>query len=313
MLDLGHLATDTRCDVQIFGGPSTVTQLQWHTWIKPRGCAVAYMLAMSGGAGGGGGFTGVASSARGGGGSGGTSGISRVLLPLIFLPNRLFIQVGVGGQGVGSGGGTAGSGLLSYIALSPSMATPQTVQNQNIILSSGAAGPAGGGTGTVGSAGAAGTAGTISTTLLSPYAAWCGVGLSFLVGAAGLAGGSQAGSNGVASAIPTTIPIWQGTSGAGTTSGDFAGGAFTATADAYISDTLRPATPAVGSFDGSGGVTYWNPFFSFGGGGGSASNAGIGGNGGKGGIGAGGGGGGGGTTGGRGGDGGDGVVIIVSW
>src|SRR5882757_8730137 len=100
--------------MQMFKEPSTVTNLQWHTWLKPRGCSMAYMFCMGGGGGGGGGFTGIATSARGGGGSGGAGGFTRVLMPLFMLPDVLYVQCGAGGIGVGSGGGTAGVGLLSY-------------------------------------------------------------------------------------------------------------------------------------------------------------------------------------------------------
>jgi hypothetical protein len=133
-----------------------------------------------------------------------------------------------------------------------------------------------------------------------------------IAGTAGVAGGAVAGATGTAQTIPTATPFWGATSGAGTTSADFAGGAFTAQADSFFSER-RPATPAAGSFDGSSGLTLWKPFYSFGGGGGSSSNTGAGGAGGNGGYGSGGGGGGGGTTGGRGGDGGSGLVMIFSW
>jgi hypothetical protein len=306
MLDLYNIPTSNGVtDVQIFTVPSTVTNTQWHTWQKPRGKTMAHMIVIGGGGGGGGGFTGAAASARGGGGSGGSSAVTRVTIPLIFLPDTLYIQVGAGGAGVGSGGGTAGSGILSYVAVFPNTTA------SNVIALSGAAGAAGGTTGTGAAVGAAGAAGTIATIASMPLA---GAGqYQMIAGQIGVAGGAVTGAVGTAQSIPTTSVITTaGSGGAGTTSADFAGGLFTSISNTLLSEA-RPATPAAGSFDGSGGVTLWKPMFFFGGVGGSSSNTGIGGNGGNGSYGSGGGGGGGGTTGGRGGDGGSGIVIIMSW
>jgi len=305
MLDLLHLPSSVQADVQIFTCPSTVTNLQWQTWRFPRGRSMVSIFCVGGGGGGGGGFTGAASTARGGGGSGGSSAITRVLVPGFLLPETLYVQVGAGGQGVGSGGGTAGSGVLSYVSIAPNTTA------SNIVAISGAAAAVGGGTGTAAAVGAAGTAGTIAVIGSMPLA---GLGnFNMIAGQVGVAGGAVAGAVGTAQTIPVTSVLCTGGSGgAGTTSADFAGGAFTAISNSWLSEQ-RPATPTAGSYNGSGGLQLWEPFFSFGGGGGSSSNAGIGGAGGNGAYGAGGGGGGGGTTGGRGGDGGSGVVIIISW
>lgn len=311
MLDVLHIPQAYgAADVQIFNQPTTANQVQWHTWIKPRGKSMFSILAVSGGAGGGGGFTAAAAAARGGGGSGGSSGLTRVTGMLSLIPDRLFVQVGAGGIGVGSGGGTAGSGVLSYVCVAVSLATPGTVQATNVLAVSGAAAPTGGGTGTGAAVGALGAAGTIATIGAMPLAHMHQ--FSLIAGTAGVAGGAVAGANGTAQTIPTATPFWGATSGAGTTAADFAGGAFTAQADSYFSER-RPATPAAGTNNGSGGYTIFRPFYSYGGGGGSSSNAAAGGAGGNGGYGAGGGGGGGGTTGGRGGDGGSGLVIITCW
>lgn len=186
------------------------------------------------------------------------------------------------------------------------------MQASNVFAVSGAAAPTGGGTGTGAAVGAAGSAGTIATIAAMPLAHMGHFDL--IAGTAGVAGGAVAGAVGTAQALPIATPFWGATGGAGTTSADFAGGAFTAIADSYLSE-IRPATPVTtaGSNHGSGGRTIWAPFFSFGGGGGSSSNASAGGNGGNGGLGCGGGGGGAGTTGGRGGDGGSGFVLIICW
>lgn len=305
MLDVSFLpSANGAADVQIFNTPASANT-QWQTWREPRGKTMCSILCIGGGAGGGGGFTGVAATARGGGGSGGSSSVTRVTLPLSQLPSRLYVQVGAGGQGVGSGGGVAGSGLLSYVAIHPDITA------SNVIAISGAVAAVGGGTGTLTAAGAAGAAGTIAAIASMPLA---GLGLfEMIAGQIGVAGGAQTGAVGGAQSIPVTSVVTQGGSGgAGVTAADFAGGLFTAIAGSWLSEQ-RPATPAAGSNNGSGGPQIWTPFFSFGGGGGSASNAGIGGAGGNGAYGSGGGGGGGGTTGGRGGNGGSGIIIITSW
>lgn len=304
MLDLYDLPSATLGDVQIFNCPSTVTNLQWITWRKPQGVAMAYIMCIGGGGGGGGGYTGVSLGA-GGGGSGGSSAITRVTLPAVFLPSVLYIQVGAGGQGgaAGSGGTAGGGGVLSYVAIAPDITA------MNIVAVSGGAGAVGGSPGSNTAGGAGGAAGTIAVIASMPLAGPGNFGL--IAGQVGVIGGDDAGANGTAITIPTTSVLCQGGSGgAGTTSANFAGGACTSISESYLSEQ-RPATPAAGSFDGSGGVQLWKPFFSFGGLGGSSSNTGIGGNGGNGAYGAGGGGGGGGTTGGRGGDGGSGIVWIL--
>jgi len=305
MLDTSHLPAPTNGDSQIFTTPSTVNNVQWMTWRKPRGVSMVNIFCIGGGGGGGGGFTGIAGSARGGGGGGGSSGVTRVLVPASLLPDVLYIQVGAGGTGVGSGGGAASNGVLSYVAIFPNNAAV------NVIAVSGLTPASGGGTGTAAAVGGGGAASGSALIGIMPLA---GLGFfNFIVGQSGVAGGAVTGGNGVAQAIPITSAVCTGGSGgAGTTAVDFAGGAFTAIPNSYLSEQ-RPATPATGSFDGSGGVQLWKPFFSFGGVGGSSSNVGIGGYGGNGARGAGGGGGGGGTTGGKGGEGGDGIVIITCW
>lgn len=306
MLDVFNLPSSTGAtDIQIFTTPTvTLSNVQWHTWVKPRGKTMAFITCIGGGGGGGGGFTAAAAAARGGGGGGGSSAVTKLTVPLFQLPDTLYIQVGAGGIGQVSGGGVAGSGVQSYVAVHPD------TTSVNVLLYSGGI-PTGGGTGTGAAVGALGSAGSIATVGNMPLS---GIGVfSSIAGQNGTAGGAVAGAVGGAQSIPTTSVITSGgTGGAGTTSADFAGGLWTAVANSIISD-WRPATPAAGSNNGSGGTTLWKPTFFFGGSGGSSSNAGIGGWGGNGSYGSGGGGGGGGTTGGRGGDGGSGIVIIYSW
>lgn len=288
----------------MFTAPATVTNNQWHTWIKPRGKSMVNIICIGGGAGGGGGFTGATTTARGGGGGGGSSGGSRFVGSLALLPDVLYAQVGAGGIGVGSGGGAAGSGVFSYVTIAPN------VTASNALLISGNAAPVGGGTGTGAAAGAAGTAGTLAT---APNCALSGLGMFFAIGGQlGIIGAAASNTAGGAQVIPVTGCLTMGGgSGAGVSTVGQVGGAITAISGSYFSE-MAPSAAAIGA-DGCGGIMLFKGLFSYCGmGGGSADNA-VGGNGGNGGPGSGGGGGGGGTTGGRGGDGGNGLVIFVSW
>ena len=306
MQDTNYLSSDLGRN-QIFTLPSTVTNTQWHVWEKPRGVNSVRIYCIGGGGGGGGGFTAATSSARGGGGGGGGAGVSALVVAAMLLPDRLFVQVGAGGAGVGSGGGTAPSGIPSYVAV-----YPDTTAN-NVLLA--AMGGIGGGTGTGAAIGAAAGAAAAAGISQMPLGA-LGI-YSLQPGVTGYAGGAIAGGNGTNSVLlaGSGQPIMGGAGGAGTTSGNFAGGYPTPATPSLISNCASSA-PAAGSFNGAGGYAIWppaSPFFSYSGCGGSSSNTSVGGNGGIGGPGSGGGGGGGGTTGGTGGTGGNGIVIITAW
>ena len=294
-----------KADVQIFEGWATV-DLQWRTWIKPRGKTMCSIFALASGGGGGGGFTGAAAAARGGGGGGGSGGQASWTGPLFSLPNAMSIQAGQGGAGSTGSGVAGGAGNATRIALVPK--TAASVPANQLLAMGGATG---GGAGTGAAAGAAGAAGAIPTLATSPL---FGMGtLQFLAGQAGAAGGVQTGAVGVNATIPVTgLRCMGGSGGGGVTAADFAGGGVTSITDAYLSET-RPIACAAGSNPGSGGFFMLNPFWSWPGMGGGASNASVGGVGGPGAFGSGGGGGGGGTTGGRGGDGGPGLVVIICW
>jgi len=311
MLDLGHLSNSSafmsscgKGDLQIFTTPSTVTNLQWSTWKKPRGCSMFYALMLGGGGGGGGGFSRTTNGDGGGGGGGGSSGQVVMAGPIFLLSDILYIQVGAGGAGTVSGGGTAGSGVRSYIAVYPD------INANNAVLTCSPTVPTGGVTGTVLAGGGGGTAGTITA-----IANQCFNGLGFfqsIAGQNGTAGGAQSGANGTALTLPTTGAFTTGgTGGGGSTGTDFLGGAFSATAQTLVSEA-RPATAGTNGH-GSGGTQLWKPFFCFGGGGGSTNNSATAGNGGNGAYGSGGGGGGAGNPAGRGGEGGNGIIIIYCW
>ncbi len=310
MLDFSCWANNSGADIQTFDTPSTVTNVQWMTWRKPRGCTMAYIFCLGGGGGGGGACGGAASTARGGGAGGSCSTQTVTLIPLFLLPDVLYIQAGAGGSGgagAGGGGVVGGIGVTSFVSI-----TPGTGQMANVVVASGGNnGGAGGGAGTTISSGTGGGLGVISSLAFMNYGS---LGFNtFLSSMNGSAGGSQAGAiGGYVSFSTAGLTCTGGAGGAGTTSADFGGGGFNITTGIFMSDS-RPASPAAGSFNGSAGPQLLKPFFGYGGCGGSASNAGVGGNGGNGAFGCGGGGGGGGTTGGRGGNGGTGIVYIISF
>lgn len=319
MLDVFHLPTNTGVgDVQIFTNPQTVTNLQWKTWIKPRGKTMAYIMCIGGGAGGGGGNTAASGVAAAGGGGGGSSAMSKLLIPLRFLPDILYIQVGAGGIGAPSNPvpGTGDSGILSYVGIYPDITAT------NILAISGAAGPVGGQTGSTPTNGGGGAAGTVPVIGSMPLA---GLGhFTLIAGQTGTAGAATAGGPPGNQNPPTTGLICMGgTGGGGHTGSQIQAGGIMVWPLNVAGDgpgsLLGNQSNQVFSEEGTGCGSYLpKPFFSF---------AGIGGKGrdgvnavalssGDGGPGSGGGGGGCGSNpggGGKGGNGGTGFIAIVCW
>lgn len=320
MLDYQHIPlASPHADIQIFdafnaaNSNGTFVGNPWSQWTKPRGRSMCHILCISGGGGGGGGFTAAAAAARGGGGGGGSGSVTNIVLPLVFLPDQLFIQIGQGGLGKASGDGglVPSDGFPSRVSLYPH--DSGTVPTNIFCLGGSDVGglAAQGASGTSIAAGTAGTGGVAPTIAEMPLA-----GLGFfttIAGQNGTAGGAQTGAVGAPQPIPFTgIVTMGGTGGGGVTATGFAGGLITPTAITTLISTYRPGNAGVGE-GGPGGVNIWKPFFSFPGMGGGSGNAVVGGNGGNGIYGSGGGGGGGGTTGGRGGAGGHGLVVIICW
>lgn len=286
---------DARINQQIYrnaGAP-------WAQWIKPSGVSMISMLVIGAGGGGGGGFTGITGTARGGGGGGGSSAISTLLIPALFLPDALYVQVPSGGAG-GAIGGAGGGGNQAYVCIQPNFGVPICIAGQNA---------AGGG-----SAGAAalGTAGGVAD--IGPAAPFMGrMGIFQTIN--GQTGGvsGQPGGAGAPLSVSQHIPIAGGGGGSDATvaNASFQGSQQTG-AGIYPTIFGTPAAPTPGNggylFEGSGG---WVSYGGCGGPSDAAGTAGAGG--GAGGPGSGGGGGGGGITGARGGKGGDGLVVITSW
>jgi len=294
------------CDVQEFNALSTGTT-QFSTWRKPRGKTMAYMLVIGSGGGGGAGFTGATGTVRGGGGGGGSSGWATCLVPLMLLPDTLYLLIptgGVGGKTSGSGGAAGARGYISIAA---------NTTAANIVLQSGSAAATGGAAGSAAGSAAAGVAGTISTDVQN---LWANLGITkFQSGKIGSIGGVVGGGAGASNTILSSHRLCGG-AGGGTTPAantNFAGGAQTG---AGLFPTIAGGTAGGNPGNGNGvPLSYWRPFFSYGGvGGGTGGGAGeVGGAGSNGGIGSGGGGGGGGVTFGPGGDGGPGYGLIICW
>lgn len=303
-------------DVQVFNQPSTSTD-QWHTWHKPKGCTLVYILCIGGGGGGGGGMLHNSGSNHSGGGGGAGSSNGRLLVPACFLPDVLYVQVGIGGAGgapgtTGNNGTAGGSGSASFVSIDKT----GTASDQNVIIYSGDGATPGGAGGTTTSAGG-GAAPYVGSLGNMPKA-----GLGYFQQIAGQAGtSSNFAAAGSTVSIPNTSGICMGGTGGGSYSGggDTAGGGIVAVTNSLLSQ-MRASNPIAGANDGSAGFNVPSAFLSFPGlGGGCATGAGgNGGNGGNGYYGSGGGGGGAVTdgtpagTGGNGGRGGDGVVIIIS-
>ena len=310
MLDLNHLPKPTTGSADYFFGKSSTLGGSWEIWEKPRGINMINITCIGDGGGGGGGATNNSATARGGGAGGSSGGFTSLLIPAIYLPDRLYISVGSGGLGGAAGNpatlGTAGVG--SYVAIAPyTTLTPiYTVCYANggtvsaVQASSTATSTAPG----------AVAAATIANMLIA------GLGnFSALAGQVGGAGGLFNNGAGGAITYPTTGLLLSGAAGGG--GGSSAGGAVTAPTQAsYVYfNTLAAGAAGNPATDGRSGYNIQQPLLSLGAsGGGAGSNAGAtAANGRPGGIGCGGSGGGGGNPGGAGGDGGPGLVIIQYW
>lgn len=292
MLDLFHFPSDTKNYVQKF----YCTGSSWTVWEKPRGVSMLFIFLLGGGSGGGGGFTGGSGTNRGGGGGGGCSAVTRLLIPTIFLPDRLYVQVGEGG----AGGAVATNGSLgqpSFISVAPDSSAPFLVLGGNTV-DFGDAGTTAGGVG--------GTGATVfSTGRYSNFG-----NLLSLAGTNGANGGTGAGSS---ITFSTTTMLTGGGGGGGSAASNANGVGGDINLSGFL---ITDITGGAGSNPpGKPGFYLSRPFTCTGGSGGSGHGTASGGKGGDaGGYGCGGGGGGGGTvSGGEGGKGSDGFILMVGW
>ena len=272
----------------------------WQTWKKPRNCSHVFMIAIGSGGGGGGGIIGVAggqSNVTGGGGG----GVTRAMFSANLLPDLLYVQVGLGGLGATTQGGTGGAGNKSYVSLTP------TVTINNLVIVSGAIAATGGQSGAISNLGETVAVNTSANILpLSNYTSTLGM----------------SATQGFQTAQPTDLsPLTSQITTSGGAGAPGAAGVSAFNGAGWSATTFSPKiNGGIGSQftggTGDNGITIWKPFFSVGGaGGGSGYDAtlGTGGNGGNGGIGSGGGAGGNGVLKfGNGGNGGDGIVFIIA-
>jgi len=325
MLDFNNLPTNQKVDRQVFyaNTPSSGTQ-NWVAWLKPRGVNFIKILCLAGGGGGGGGVAGTPYSYGGNGGN--SSSQSIIIFPAWFLPDVLYVSVGIGGAG-GAGGltpATGSSGVNSYISIYENT----TANNLLTYANAGAGGNTQGNTNSTAS---------VAPTSANAYISIMGQAFASTVGNIGLAGQvgflSNSAADGTSLTFPATGLIVTGGAGGGSYSGGagfsgYNGGGITGVGAPFPATTIGGSggdiTVTTGGDGGNGYQIIPNLTYFIGGmgGGGAGIAAGgstlsdIGGKGGKGSYGCGGGGGGAGftgTTGGLGGDGGDGLVIITSW
>jgi hypothetical protein len=291
--DLFGALPTTKADVQFFyTANETALTPNWQTWYKPTGATMCSMIAIGGGGGGA-----ATPTVTTGGGGGGSSGIARLILPAFFLPDILYVQVGLGGSGATN---NAGAGGLSYISFGHSNTSP------NVLLVSNNAAPGGG------SGATAGAASTIA--VVQPFGNF-GI-FSAIAGQGGSAGGG-ANAQGSALAAWGTVPVGGGVGGSGN------GGAGRAGLSMTVATVLDwgegPALTVAGSTIVAGGATNsagdpgfskWQPFFNTGGVACGSTTA-LTFTSGRGGVGS--GGGGASATNNLGGNGGNGLVVITSW
>jgi hypothetical protein len=307
MLDLSYIPNSQQ-DIQIFY--SNGINNAWQTWNKPRKCNYVWIMCVGGAGGGAGGATttGVGGAAAATGGASG--GISRALYNAQQLPDRLYVQVGLGGAG-GNPNSNGSVGTRSWVALQQAATV---ITPQNLVAGSGTS---------AGSGGGLTNGGAVSGELAITQATITFFTLANFIGTAGLGNSAQVLVQ-PANITPFSSQVaTPGGQGGGVQNSTFALiGSGSSISSSSISPLIQGGTTSTSSGisggDGANGITSWKPFFSTGGAGGGAASSGSGGNGGNGGIGSGGGAGGAGNstlgyTGGRGGKGGDGLVIIISF
>jgi hypothetical protein len=157
-------------DIDVFTGNSVIALRDWQTWRKPKNRSMAHIFILGSGGGGGNGAIGANSTAAGGGGGGGGAQTS-LLIPLIFLPDQLFISVAIGSNG---------AGIASYVCIEPDSTANSVVGYAN--------GGAVGGNAAGASAGALGGGSGVSVVAQMPFG-WPFV-QSVIAGQNGVAGGT---------------------------------------------------------------------------------------------------------------------------
>mgnify|MGYP000039982903 CR=1 FL=1 len=197
MLDLQHIPGATGAAVvQTFLGDAVAVGTAWKTWLKPRGKSMLHIMLVGAGGNGGTGVVGANSTA--GGGAGGQSGaITNVIVPLAFLPDRLYVSLA--GRKP-----TATANFASLVAIEP-------VNTANNILAF-ANGGLHGGNASGGTGGTVGTAAAIATAAGMPLG-WPFITSVCFAAQVGTAGGAAISAANLA--LPVTGAFVTGGTGGG--------------------------------------------------------------------------------------------------
>ena len=197
MLDFSHIPTGTgAADVQTFMGDAVAVGTAWKTWIRPRGKSMAHIMLVGAGGNGGTGVVGANSTA--GGGAGGQSGaITILIVPLHYLPDRLYLSLA--GRKP-----TATANFASLIAV-------EAVNTANNILAF-ANGGLHGGNASGGTGGTVGTAAAIATAANMPLG-WPFITSVCFASQVGTAGGAAVAAANLT--LPTTGAFVSGGTGGG--------------------------------------------------------------------------------------------------
>jgi hypothetical protein len=257
-------------------------------WSKPANVSMASILLIgAGGSGGLGNTTGSGGTSRTGGGGGASGTTLHAVLPVKFLPDTLYIDVGIGSSGATANGGNTTIFFNTYAA--------------NVTLFSAPGGAPGVNGSSIGSAGGINTIAPVAN-YLTPFVVYTLNGVNGITSANTFPSTAPPESNGAG--ILSGSVLCAGPAGGGTNATSFSntGGS----ANGYIQGTLYTQVSNTSYSDP--GFFNWKPFFSVAGAGAGGTGVGN-----KSGFGSGGGGGAGAFGTGVSGAGGDGLVIISCW
>ena len=118
MLDILHILNYPNANIQVF----TATQPsvdQYQVWVKPRNARMVYMFGVGGGQSGS-----VGNGSTSGGTGGGSAAQTSLLIPAMFVPDILYVQVGKGGQVAipAVSNAAAVNGTNTYVCIEPNPA-----------------------------------------------------------------------------------------------------------------------------------------------------------------------------------------------
>jgi hypothetical protein len=281
-------------------------------WRKPSNITMVQFFLVGAGGGGGAGYIVSTTQGAGSGAGGGGGAITKLLIPSVFLPDELYVNVGIGGSAgvisaAGVSGGNGVSGTATYVDLINGNNTSST------LIATANGGTRGTG-GTVGGVSGTGGAGGVASTISSSVYLGLGYG-SFYAGGAGQSGTAT----GTLSPVTTSTNLTSGGAGGSGRNSTVNRGTPGSIGGNNVYLPSLSISDSGTTYNGQNGIFSLNPFQSYGGVGGWGAQRLVGqacgGNGGNGIMGSGGGGGGGGNSGcvttGNGGRGGDGLVIIT--